>query len=65
MGRADGRTSHPLARLADNHNSILAFGIIETPGIDPKFRKALFVTDLVLVAVGYHLDDFFLCHHDS
>ena len=27
---------------------------------NPKFRQALFVTDLVLVAVGNHLGDLFL-----
>lgn len=42
---------------------VLALGVIEVPWANPKFRQALFVTDLVLVAVGNHLGDLFLCHH--
>ena len=43
--------------------SVLTLGVIEGPRANPKFRQALFVTDLVLLALGNHLGDLFLCHH--
>ena len=42
---------------------LLTLGVIEVPWANPKFRQALSVTDLILVAVGNHLGALFLCHH--
>ena len=40
-----------------------AFHKVEVPEIDSSLCQALFITDLILFAVGNHLSDFFLCHH--
>ena len=42
---------------------IFAFCVIELPGGYPKLFKPLFLAHIILIAVGNHLSDVFLCHH--
>lgn len=43
--------------------SIPGLAVVELPCWDAKFRQPCFVGDIVLLAVGYNLRNFFACHH--
>ena len=42
---------------------VFALCIVKAPCAHAKLFQALFVADLVCLAIGYHLCYFFLCHH--
>ena len=43
--------------------SISGLAVVELPCWDAKFRQPRFVGDVVLLAAGYNLRNFFVCHH--